>query len=71
MDSKIRDIAHNQCSHEVDLPRKRCRICGKRIDIYEIPVDPFHIEGIFQIRSNYVLPEEERVYVKGRDWTVC
>ena len=66
MDKKIRAIANNQLSHEADLPRKRCRVNGKRIEIYEIPVDPSY----FEQRSNYVLPPEERVYVEGRSWTI-
>ena len=55
--------------HGNKLPRKKIRKNGKEVDIIEIPIDPSFFENIPY--PNYKsIPECERVYVKGRSWTI-
>ena len=66
---EIAEIAHNQLSHEVDLPKSpQVLINGIRISIKEIPVG-FNLIPYSQ-DTGFVLPECERTYVKGRTWTI-
>jgi len=53
--------------------RKRYRdYSGKRQEVKEVLFDPKLINVLFPspARKSY-LPEEERTYVEGRDWTIA
>ena len=76
---EIAELALNQLSHETDLPRVKLRdklvkfanLPASHIerDIHEIPLDPqgFILQNIPDER---ILPEPERTYVQGRDFTI-
>ena len=65
---EIDEIAHNQLSHEIDLPKSpRVLINGSQLSIKEIPLPPQIIE--LHEGGGYAMPESERTYIQGREWT--
>jgi len=67
---EINKIAQNQLKQSTDLPpNKQLLINGKRITIKEIPMDPMAMDAIFPSDHPY-LPEAERTYIKGREWSI-
>ena len=74
--SEIAEIAHNQLSHDVDLPKSpRVLINGIQLSIREIPVgfnlgDGRRLLIPCPMNMGFVLPECERTYVNGRTWTI-
>ena len=75
---EIAKIARNQLSHDVDLPRVKIRDQLVKFDflqdsyaerdIHEIPVNPKILEETLEGYS--YLPECERTYVRGREWSI-
>ena len=50
------------------MEKKRVTIKGKRVTIKTEPMEP---EQIDKLHGNYsYVPEQERVYVRGRQWLV-
>ena len=43
-------------------------IKGKKVEIHEIPTNPKILENMVEGKS--YIPEEERVYVRGREWSI-
>jgi len=70
---EIREIAKNQLSHTADLPPKnQLMVDGERFYVDEFPMNPILMERIFPSPAlKSYLPEEERTYVRGRDFTIA
>lgn len=67
--TEIDEIAHNQLSHETDLPKSpQVLINGSRLSFKEIPLPPQIIE--LHEGGGYALPESERTYIQNRTWTL-
>lgn len=77
-EQEIAEIARNQLSHDVDLPRIKIRdqlvkfefmedsYCER--EVHEIPIDPKILEETVEGYS--YIPESERTYIRGREWTI-
>ena len=67
---EIQEIAKNQLNRKIDLPPdKRMLIGGGRATIKEIPMNPRMMDSIFSSPHSF-LPEAERIYVKGREFSI-
>ena len=65
---EVRSLRWKQLSHDTDLPRKRKRIKGKRVDIEEIPENDAYFND-YPSKIDF-LPKAEHTYIKGRIWTM-
>ena len=69
---EINKIAKNQLSHTVDLPPKKQLMVNGRRFLAEFPMNPMLMEHVFPSSTNQsYLPEKERTYVTGRDFTIA
>jgi len=66
---EIEAISKNQLSHSRDLPRNKQVVIGsQRMTVKEIPMDPLWFDLLPS--PHPFLPEPERVYVKGREFSI-
>lgn len=69
---EINEIAKDQLSHTVDLPKTRPMVKGKRFYAQEFPMDPALIDSVFPAPTRQsFLPPAERTYIEGRTFTIA
>jgi len=51
------------------MERKQVMVRGRRLDVWEKPVDPHGQQEVLEAVLIF-LPEEERTYVKGREFGI-
>jgi len=67
---EIRRISKNQLEQETDLPHpKRISVEGKRSYVKVFPMNPLIMDKIFP-SAHPDMPEAERTYIRGREWSI-